>query len=150
MAKPKPLSKLFSQPNEELASIVTKARGLRRLSGRLRRLLGPPLSEHCGVANIAPGELVLYATTSAWAARLRLVATQIRAQLGPELGIDANKVQIKIRVLPPTHGDEETPHSTPPPLSARSAETLRTAADSLEDQELSNALARLARHVNTE
>lgn len=150
MAKPKPLSKLFYQSNEELADIVTKARGLRRLTGQLRRLLGPPLAEHCGVANVAPGELVLYATTSAWATRLRLVATQMRAQLGPALGIDADHINIKIRVLPPTHGEEAGARSTPPPLSARSAETLQTAAESLEDPELSDALARLARHVNTE
>lgn len=149
MAHPTSLHKLISQSNEELGTMVTKAKALMRLNGRLRRALGEPLASHCGVANMKSGELVLYADSSAWAAKLRFAATQIREILAAELGPRAADLNVKIRVVPAVQ-PEDSSVAVPRSISQRGADSIQAAAETVEDPELGEALMRLARHARGE
>ena len=92
-----PLEKLLKMgAGEPLADIVKSAREMGEWQARIARFLGPELAEHLVAANLrANRELVLIASNSEWAARLRFEVPEIMSRLEAEgSGVTGCRVRV--------------------------------------------------------
>jgi hypothetical protein len=129
-------------PDGNMAGLLQQAEYLRQLSSRLHSCLSAPLSEHCAVSNLADHTLILTATSSAWAARLRYLTPTILEFMRMEADLSDLKT-LRIRVLPP---ESQVPVDPPQQMSisSNSADLLRNIAASTDDPRLKADYLRLA------
>jgi len=143
----KPVAKILSRRDSALNSLLERAQHLQQLTQALRESLDTQLAEHVTVANLREQTVVISTDTPAWLTQLRYQAPTILHLLKTLPGLeDLQKVQFKIQ--PASH----TPPTGPSRrvfLSTDSAELLKSAALSTEDDELAEALYRLSRHLPT-
>jgi len=115
-----------------VAALLARARALDALDRQLRQPLPESLRRQCRLATVQSGRIVFLATSSTWAAKLRLHQNAILAHARLTSGLPIEKFAVKVAPLPPV----------PPgptrrkPLSKASAEHLKAAARSLVDPEL--------------
>ena len=121
------------------AALARKAGALEALDRALRQTLPLPLRDEVRFANLRYGRLVFLATTPAWAARLRLMQTQILAA-ADAIGTSASAVTVKVVPQPPAPVEP----SRSKPLSPAAAAHLRAAAASMTDPELRALFLELA------
>ena len=140
MADHKSLNKIFSEENEELATIITKARKLGRMTRIVQNIVGEPLAQHCGVANWQDGVLTLYADNPAWAVRLRLNLTTIQVQLQHHFSqLPLSKVSVKvIPPIAPAESQRRKAHN-----AATYQAKLQDSAEQLKDANLRTALEKI-------
>lgn len=123
-----------------VAALISRARALDALDRQLRQPLPEPLRSQCCLASIQSGRVVFLASSSAWAAKLRLQQNAIIKQARIVSGLPVEKFAVKVAPLPP-----RPPRQTRrKPLSTAAAEHLRTAARSIADPELRAVYLRLA------
>jgi len=115
-----------------LGALADRARALDVLDRRLRRLLPDALARETKLADVHGGRVVFLASSPAWATRLRLHQAALLAEARIALGDVVERFAVKVAPLPPVP-TEESRHK---PLSAATADHLRTAAKSLSDPEL--------------
>jgi hypothetical protein len=122
-----------------IAALAKKAGRLDALDRALRQTLPMPLREQVRFANLHAGRLIFLAPTSAWAARLRLMQTNI-LDSARAIGVNAYAVVVKVAPLPqpPVEPDRSKP------LSAGAARHLKAAAASVADPELKQLFLQLA------
>lgn len=84
----------------DLQRLCAHAERLQRATKMLHNNLGPPLDQHCQVANIKEDKLVLHADSSAWAARLRFHVSTMLNTLGqyPEFS-HIRAIRVKVQAL---------------------------------------------------
>lgn len=136
---PKPLADCGS-----FASLARKAGELDALDRALRQTLPTPLREQVRFAHLRNGRLVFLASSPAWAARLRLMQTQILAT-ARAIGTCAGSVTVK--VAPPLPVATQPDRSKP--LSPAAAVHLKAAAASITDPELKGLFLDLASIAET-
>jgi len=90
-------------------------------------------------------ELILIADSPVWAARLRTQHRTIITKLQNELSFPVSSIKVKFQ-QPVKNKPEAKKHL--PNLSDKSAELIRQTANSVEDEELKNALLRLAKNTD--
>jgi hypothetical protein len=123
-----------------VAALLARARALDALDRQLRQPLPDALRRQCRLATVQAGRIVFLASSSTWAAKLRLHQNAIIAHARVTSGLPIEKFAVKVAPLP----------SVPPeptrrkPLSKASAEHLRSVARSLVDPELQAVYLRLA------
>ena len=123
-----------------VAALVSRARALDALDRQLRQPLPDPLRSQCCLASVQSGRIVFLASSSAWAAKLRLQQNAILAQARVISGLPVEKFTVKVAPLPP-----RPPRQTRrKPLSNAAAEHLKTAARSVADPELRAVYLQLA------
>ena len=123
-----------------VAALVARARALDALDRQLRQPLPEALRRQCCLASVQSGRIVFLASSSAWAAKLRLQQNAILAQARVISGLPVDKFTVKVAPLPP-----RPPRQTRrKPLSTTAAEHLKTAARSIADPELRAVYLRLA------
>ncbi|MGY2399967.1 DUF721 domain-containing protein [Pseudomonas sp. SDO5271_S396] len=127
-----------------LKAIFGHAQRLGRLQRLLDSQLQPAAREHCHVASLREGDLLLIVTDGHWATRLRYQQKRLLRQL---MVFDefANLRRIQFRVQPPTTPPVPAGHA--PDLSTNAAETLQETASGISDPGLRAALERLAAHA---
>ncbi|MGA9342699.1 MAG: DciA family protein [Rhodanobacteraceae bacterium] len=134
-AGPRPLAECINTD-----ALADYARALDALDDRLRRHLPAGVARECRLADVRNGRVVFLASSSTWAARLRLHQATLLAAARTALGGGVERFAVKVAPLP----------SVPPepakrkPLSATAARHLRAAAQSLTDPELRALYLRLA------
>ena len=149
MKSTRPINKLFQEADSDLAILVTRTRILKRLTNILRTQLENDLAQHCYIGNIEQETLVILADTAARASKLRFYSAQLLENL-PQVdaafaGIKFIKVKV-LNLLTPTPASE--PDKSPGPhMNQENARGIQTLADSVDDQQLHDALLRLARHA---
>lgn len=130
-------------------ALLARSKRYEHLTLLLRQHLPPECDSHYAVTNIRQQELVIMADSPVWATRLRQLAPQILAlarQQQPQL----QHVQIKSRL--PSSSVARRAASAPVPaqvkrqLSEQASQQISSAAASISDQGLKNALLKLARH----
>jgi hypothetical protein len=121
------------------AALARKAGALEALDRALRQTLPLPLRDEIRFANVRYGRLVFLATSPAWAARLRLMQTQILAA-ADAIGTNASAITVKVVPQPPA----PTEPSRSKPLSPAAAAHLRATAASMTDPELQGLFLELA------
>ena len=127
--------------NRQLAELLEQAKEHRNNHERIRRHLPANLAAHVSGALFEDGRLVLLTDSPVWASRLRFIEPRLRTELGHD-------AEIRVKVLP-SGGRGRKAKKRPRKarsLSSRSAEQIRIMADAISDQQLSQALRRLASH----
>lgn len=80
------------QPLGGLTELVVTQHGWRRsmsvggVVGRWREVVGDQLADHCQVETFDGGELVVRASSTAWATQIRLLLPQLERRLAEEVG----------------------------------------------------------------
>ena len=135
------LSRLRDGPLRDLLSHAQRLEQIERL---LQRFLEPPLGEHCRVANLRQGRLLLQADASAWATRLRFQAPALIDRLRRALPGEPLK-SVQVQVCPPATPARQARRASAL-LSTENAEALRAMAAGIADPGLKAALLRLSTH----
>ena len=115
-----------------LGTLADYARALEVLDRRLRRLLPDAVAHETRLADVRSGRVVFLASSQTWASRLRLHQAALLTEARIALGDVVERFAVKVAPLPPV----PTEVSGHKPLSAATADHLRTAAKSLSDPEL--------------
>jgi len=123
-----------------VAALTARARALDALDRKLRQSLPDPLRHQCRLADVRSGRLVFLASSSVWAAKLRLNQAALLTDARKVSGMAIEKFTVKVAPLPPV-SPEQTRRK---PLSHAAAEHLKTAARSVADPELRAVYLRLA------
>lgn len=126
-----------------LHDLLAHARRLEQIQRLLLRLLETPLAQHCRIADLRQGRLLLHADASAWATKMRFQAPSLLERLRRALpGEPILSIQVQVR-LP--DAPARTGRRAATPMSAANAEALRDMAAGIVDPGLKAALMRLAR-----
>ena len=142
-ATPRPRKRLTAKSIGEcspVAALTARARALDALDHKLRQPLPDPLRHQCRLADIRAGRLVFLASSSVWAAKLRLYQAALLADARRVAGQPIEKFTVKVAPLLPL-SPEQTRRK---PLSHAAAEHLKAAARSVADPELRAVYLRLA------
>lgn len=126
----------------ELRRLMDHAGQVQRASQVLRTYLDTPLAQHCQVANIKEGSVVIVADSPAWAAKLRFQVAGMLESLNKTQSFGTLRaIRVKVsplsEILPPAPVEQRT-------LSEHAAVVLKSAAYATEDAELRAILLRLA------
>lgn len=126
----------------ELHRLIAHAGQVQRASQVLHGHLDASLAQHCKVANIKDGSVVIHADSPAWAAKLRFQVASMLEQLNKERSFGALRaIRIKVspmsEALPAALAERLT-------LSEHAAAVLKSAADATEDSGLKAVLLKLA------
>jgi len=138
----KPLTKLLNS-GKTLATIGGKLAEQDALLKQLRSLLPEPLSAHCVWSILKQGELIVLVDSPAWASRLRYLSPKITQQLR-QTGLAVRGVQVKVSLSNKRHMPRKKIRRATP-ISNANAKLLSSVAESVDDDELRNALLRLSR-----
>lgn len=124
-----------------LADIAKRARALEELDLQLRAALPAATAAKCRVINVREGLLVVMARSPVFAARVRIAQGDLLAK-AKALGLEVTGIVTRV-------GGWELPQDEPvlgKPLSAKAAAELEnTAAELGEDDDVADAIRRLAR-----
>jgi len=127
-----------------LKSLFGEAQRLAHLQQLLESQLQPAARPHCRVATWREGCLLLIVTDGQWATHLRYQQKRLLRQL-QNLKEFENLTKILFKIQPTAAERHATGRNLQ--LSASAADTLRTAASSIDDPQLRAALERLASHT---
>lgn len=135
---------LLSAPGSVLGALTEQARGLARLNRAVGAELDSEIAPHCQVTGLRGGTLTIICDSAAWATRLRYHGPALRDRLAAA-GTPVSEVRVAVRPpLQPQMAPVPAAPAAPPRLAASAAESLRVAAGAVEDDDLAEALRRLA------
>ena len=146
----KSVANLLAAQASGLNTLVERAHYLQELTTILQKILhdilqdkgNPELAKHVNFANLRDDTAVITTDTPAWLTQLRYQAPVILTHLKQQPGLQGLcKIQFKIQ--PPSQNPILKP-ARRATLSAHSAAILKSAANGIEDTELSDALRRLS------
>lgn len=121
-------------------ALMKRTRQLKTLDRLLRQPLPASLRDQCCLADVRAERIVFLASSSIWAAKLRLYQTPMLASAQSVLGYQIKKFTVKVASLPPVPPE---PKKTKP-LSETTAQHLVAAAQHLSDPELRTLYLQLA------
>jgi hypothetical protein len=136
--RPEKLDRILSAEGE-LQPVLTKARELRALSGLVNRFLSGEVAGEARVLNFKDSQLVLAATDSAAAAKLKLLAPAL-ARFLVERRWQVNSVSVRVQ---PSASREEPPAPRAVRFSTPAVQALRALHDAMRPSPARDALARL-------
>ena len=147
--KTKPASIIFKS-SSSLAKLKTRLMELKELNELLNQILPQELKNHCHVANLREGNLVLATSSPAWYHNLRFVKSELlsKARKIPKFsGIKSISIitQPEEIVEDPKYKITSNPM---PPVSSYTADTIKSAAENIKDKNLSEILQKIATHTN--
>lgn len=96
---PKRVDQVLAEWQDNFGRILQRARAIERLNRRVSGLIGADLARHCQVANLRDGKLIFACTSPACAARLRMEAPELLAQLQAVGLTDIETIIVKM--MPP-------------------------------------------------
>jgi hypothetical protein len=105
--KPKLLKELLRTGGKRLSDLKTRAEARARVFDLVCAALPPPLAKAIVSAGLEHDQLTIGVDGAAWAARLRYLTEILRAQVGSAMGVDIQKVRVK--VVPPKPLTPRTP-----------------------------------------
>ena len=96
MKKPKSINELISVSGKRLSDLKAKAQARTRAFEHVCAALPSSLARNIVSAGLEHGQLTIGVAGAAWAARLRYVTEALRAQVGSSMGVDIERVRIKV------------------------------------------------------
>ena len=129
----------FLEVADGAGNLLAHARLLLRLAHLYEQIAPAHLRQASKIANYKAGLIVIHATNSAVATKLRHLATTL-AEGFSQRGIECNGVQVKVQA-PETPAQSRT--STSRPLTAESSCTLEELRDALPESALREAVSAL-------
>lgn len=135
------------QTTPELHDFVTKLEHLAQINSAIAQNLEATLANHCKVANLRDGALVLSTTSPAWHHKLRFSSMEILSMLRKDPRWSGLKsVEIRVDYLPSIESQTANGYYTKPrTLSTASRQLIEQTAANLTNPKLAAALARLAK-----
>ncbi len=140
------VNKVLVEANDDLAILVTRTRQLSHLTHILRQQLEPDLAAHCYIGNLDRENLVILVDSAAWASKLRFHSQTLLAQLQAAHQSFASIEMIRVKILSQSVSAPE-PVYQKPQMNKENAKGLNTLAESIQDEALQSALARLAKRA---
>jgi hypothetical protein len=119
---------------------MPQARRLIELRGILSAVLPPSLARWCSIANYKQGKVVIFAASSAVAAKLKLMRPTLVEQLS-QRGVEVTGLEVRVQALDREHQVFEKSSK----ISVEAAARLARLCEQLPDSELKIALGRIAR-----
>jgi len=144
MKLPKQINKLLQNKNSGVAGLITHARKLEFLNGKLLDLLPAPLPLHCQLAKIDGSTLVIIVDSPSWSARLRYSIPDLLAKLKHHSQFFIPIKNIEIKVHPKWHTKAYQTPLKPKPISKSTSKCLIETANSIENEAIRKALLKLA------
>lgn len=150
-----PINDLLNKSESPLGKLIAHAQAIDELNHTFTSVLDNELIPHCRVGYYDLGVLTLFATSSAWATRLRYATPNLLSKLRsiPQwAGICSIQIKVQKNIEQETQASAQTENPFPPPLkmSASNAEQIQALADSLKNtpgmEKLVASLERLLRH----
>lgn len=143
--------------NEQISSkFVNQAKKLDQYTRILHKVLPIECREHVQVANIRQQNLMLITDSPVWTTRLRQLSPAI-LQFIRENSIDADQIIHHIQISTRYHNnaaDKQRQHFEKkraiPKISEKTSELLSQSANSIDNQQLKDALLRVASHISKE
>jgi len=146
--------RLFSRPNfmrsqnlgaylnqpDGIPALIPQAKRLLELRRILAELLPESLVRSCSIANCKQGKIIIFATHSAAAAKLKLMRPALSEQL-LKRGVQVTGIEVQVQPLGPSAEAIEKSAK----LSHNAKENLTRLEAQLPDSELKNAVARMTR-----
>jgi hypothetical protein len=136
------ISKLLKNKRLLSGQVMDHVQKLQKMDKILSKILPSPLNQHCRTANLREKTIVLATDSPSWKSNLRFLAPTLLRELNQQLPVTLEKIEILV----------ESRHSTKKPvnrrkaqLSKKSAELIRSTADSMDDPQLKKALLDLSR-----
>lgn len=124
------------------AALLQKARYLQAVESKIHPLIPSPLNQHCRVANVRDGILILQTDSAVWATKARFATAELLPKI---LSLDLGIEQIRIGTRPSESVMQTATRRAS--LSSTTAELVNDLADSITNPPLAAALRRLARHA---
>jgi len=124
---------------------MRQASSLTTLNRRLAQLLPVPLAQHCQIAAVERGKLIILASSSAWATRLRLQQSKIVKGF-QDIPIQSISTQIMPEAVSST---QPSPLKRPKNMSKKTSNLLIELSETTSDPKLKQALRRLAQRAHT-
>lgn len=136
---PKNPCAFLNQP-DGIASLMPQARRLIELRGILSAVLPPSLARWCSIANYKRGKVVIFAASSAVAAKLKLMRPTLVEQLS-QRGVEVTGLEVRVQAL----DHERQVFEKYSKMSVEAAAKVAELCEQLPDSELKSALGRIAR-----
>ena len=119
---------------------MPQARRLIELRGILSAVLPPSLARWCSIANYKQGKVVIFAASSAVAAKLKLMRPTLVEQLS-QRGVEVTGLEVRVQPL----DHERQVFEKYSKMSVEAAAKVAELCEQLPDSELKIALGRIAR-----
>ncbi len=136
---PKNPCAFLNQP-DGIASLMPQARRLIELRGILSAVLPSSLARSCSIANYKRGKVVIFAASSAVAAKLKLMRPTLVEQLS-QRGVEVTGLEVRVQAL----DHERQVFEKYSKMSVEAAAKVAELCEQLPDSELKSALGRIAR-----
>ncbi len=148
MKTKKTLDYLQATENNALNVLLNKVRKIAELDKAVKASLSSPLCDHCHVANLRQGRLILQADSPVWGSKLRFESSSLLSKLRQE-SLFAGLVGIDFFVAPfsPPFDSPSTRKSAERrinPLSIKNRQLLRETAEKVTDPKLQAVLLAIA------
>lgn len=137
---------LLTNCQSKLGNLYEQAQYIQNLKVKLSKYLGPPLNEHCVLANYKNTVLVMHADSPAWATKLRFSTPAIISYMQRECHLNTLKT-IRVKVIPAKNKVKKNPVRRLT-LSNKSTKLIADIANSMTDHDLRSSLLKLTRHNN--
>lgn len=135
------LNTLLSR-DPSLKSIVAQAENQSAIQKIWAAIAPPPFNLQCHTGSIKDGQLALYTSNGAVAAKLKLLAPNLLKKL-QKLGLEVTSIRVEVQVK----SQPRARTRMRPPLSRNAAKSILEFAKNLPDSPLQKALNRLAKHA---
>jgi hypothetical protein len=130
----------------DLRTFITKLDQLDQISKFISKYLEPSLVNHCRVANLRDGILILSTTSPAWNHKLRFITLDLLSALRKNpLWSGLKAIEIRVDYLAQPENNITTNLKKPHPLSTENAKILLELAESISNPALASAIERLAK-----
>ena len=136
------LDYIFSSHEQSYQFLVNKVYVLEGINQVFKTVVGEPLADHCTIANIREGTLVLEIDNGSWATRLRFETPDLLQLIRKQPGLESI-TDIEFYVKP---SEKEAEGKTTPSItmSEHSATCLKQSASTIQDETLKEMLLNLA------
>lgn len=129
----------YLEATEGAGKVLAHARLLMRLARLYEKIVPAHLSQASCVANYKSGLVVVHATNSALAAKLRQMAPTLAAEFSKQ-GVECSELKVKVQEQ---FSSEKSMNCAVKPLSARTGQALASLSQTLPDSPLRSSLERL-------
>lgn len=146
MKTKKTLEFLQSGEKSNIQSLIDKVQKIATLDEIVKSELSSPLREHCRIANLRQGKLIIQADSPVWGSKLRFELTTLLSNLRKQPRF-ASLAGIDFFVAPfPTISTKESEpsHKKTSNISSKHRQLLRETADKVSDPKLKAVLKAIA------
>ena|SRR3990167_10417624 len=142
-----PLQHLLTNCQSQLGQLAQKVTELQQINQQLQNILSPQLKPHCSVANLRAGCLVIAVSSSNWQTYLRFETSEILKKLQHACPLYCIK-ELRFIICPHLTNNRQIISAFRPHLSTTSAAMIKATAIGIDDENLRQALLKLAQNAN--